>query len=90
MKRALVLSIISLLPSIALAVDATSPVSPAARYTLVRLEAAPTPAARYRLTAEASAANAGGRFHLLGTGADQSTDGTCTSADGLFASGFEN
>jgi|CXWL01.1.fsa_nt_gi hypothetical protein len=91
MKRALALSITTLLLPIA-AVAATSPPPAGTRYSLLHIEAAstPAPANRYRLNGDSSAATAAGRFRLLGAGAAKATAEACASADDLFANGLEN
>jgi len=89
MKRLLAVSItILLMPMAAVATTNQSP--PAARYTLLRLEAAPAaPSSRYQLSSETGAGAAAARFRLLEAGTAK-TAGVCDSGDSLFANGFEN
>jgi len=90
MKRALTLSITTLLLPMMAAAASESSAPP--RYRVLHSEAVSTPAApsRYQVSGEAIQATAAARYRLLGGGADKSAGETCESGDELFAHGFEN
>ena len=89
MKRALALSISTLLLPMAAVATADAPEVP--RYS-VKAVSVPAPASRYQVSSDPGQTLPGaGRYRLLEADAAKAATGAgCEAADGLFANGFEN